>query len=99
MTSNESGDTPHLTLYTRRGCHLCDVARLLMRALQQTYPFHLREVNIEGNEDLERRFLLEIPVVEVAGKVVAQGTIDLDTVRDALINARLGTLGQFSAGE
>mgnify|MGYP003352660358 CR=1 FL=1 len=29
---------PHVTLYGRKGCHLCDVARLQLRALQQTLP-------------------------------------------------------------
>lgn len=87
--------SPHLTLYTRKGCHLCDVARLQLRALQQTLPFHIDETNIEGDEELERKYMLEIPVIEVAGEVVAQGQIDLGAVRAAIINARLGkTLGQ-----
>ncbi len=85
---------PHVTLYGRKGCHLCDVARLQLRALQQTLPFHIDDVNIEGDEELERRFMLEIPVIEIAGLVVAQGQIDLGVVRAAIINARLGkTLG------
>lgn len=84
-------EAPHLTLYGRKGCHLCDVARLQLRALQQTLPFHIDEVNIEGDDALERRFLLEIPVIEVAGAVVTQGSIDLGAVRQAVIAARLGT--------
>ncbi|MFA7250093.1 MAG: glutaredoxin family protein [Dehalococcoidia bacterium] len=88
-------DAPHLTLYGRKGCHLCDVARLQLRALQQTFPFHLDDVSIDGDPELERRYLLEIPVVEVGGTVVAQGAVDIGVVRAALINARLGTLGQY----
>ena len=85
---------PHVTLYGRKGCHLCDVARLQLRALQQTLPFHIDDVNIEGDEALERRYMLEIPVIAIAGEVVAQGQIDLGVVRAAIINARLGrTLG------
>lgn len=87
--------SPRVTLYSRKGCHLCDVARLQLRALQQTLPFHIDDVNIEGDEALERRYMLEIPVIEIAGAVVAQGQIDLGAVRAAIINARLGrTLGQ-----
>ena len=95
----DAPETPQLTLYSRKGCHLCDVARLQLRALQQTLPFRFAEVNIEGNEELERRYMLEIPVVELAGVVVAQGALDLDAVRQAVIVARLGTLGQFPARE
>ena len=88
---------PRVTLYGRPGCHLCDVARLQLRALQQTLPFHLRDVSIEGDDDLERRFLLEIPVIAVNDEVVAQAPIDLGVVRTAILNARLGTAGQLSA--
>lgn len=88
-------ESPHLTLYERKGCHLCSVALLQLRSLQQTIPFFIDRVDIEGDEDLERRFMLEIPVVEVAGEVVSQGVIDLTAIRMAVINARLGkTLGQ-----
>ncbi len=87
--------SPHVTIYERKGCHLCDVALLQLRALQQTLPFHIDRVNIEGDDDLERRYMLEIPVIDVAGAVVTQGQINLNAVRDAVINARLGrTLGQ-----
>ncbi len=84
---------PAVTLYSRRDCHLCEVARHQLRALQRTFPFHLDEVSIEGDPELERRFLLEIPVVAVAGAVVSTAPIDLDRVREAVIAARLGSLG------
>ncbi len=88
-------ESPHVTLYGRKGCHLCDVARLQLRALQQTLPFHIDDVNIEGDEELERKYMLEIPVIEIGGAVVSQGQIDLGVVRAAIIDARLGkTLGQ-----
>ena len=82
---------PVVTLYSRPGCHLCDVARLQLRALQRTFPFTLAEVDIAGDADLERRFLLEIPVVAVAGEVVAQEPIDLAKVRAAVIAATLAS--------
>jgi len=87
--------SPVVTLYGRPGCHLCDVARLQLRAVQQTIPFHLEDVNIEGDADLERRFLLEIPVVAVAGEVVSAAPIDLDRVREAIVAARLGSTGRL----
>ena len=89
-------ESPHLTLYERKGCHLCAVALLQLRSLQQTIPFFIDRVDIEGAEDLERRFMLEIPVVEVAGEIVGRGTIDLEAVRVAIIGARLGNAGQLS---
>lgn len=85
--------TPVVTLYSRPGCHLCAVARIQLQALRSTFPFQLVEVDIEGDAALERRFLLEIPVVAVGGVVVSSAPIDLDRIREAVIAAQLAGLG------
>ena len=86
-----SSGGPVVTLYSRPGCPLCGVAKLQLRALQRTFPFTLEETNIEGDPELERRFLIEIPVVAVAGEVVTQEPIDLAKVREAVIAATLAS--------
>jgi hypothetical protein len=76
-------------LYSRPGCHLCDVARAAIAALQgELPPFELREVNIDEDDELHARYLERIPVVEVDGEVVSELVLDrdrlllrLDTVR------------------
>jgi glutaredoxin len=73
-----------VVLYSRPGCHLCDRARDALEALRASSPFDLRDVNIESDPGLERRFMLEIPVIEVDGAVVAQAPVDLEAVRAAL---------------
>jgi predicted thioredoxin/glutaredoxin len=80
---------PDVVLYSRGGCHLCDVARQVLRALQRTIPFEMREVDIATDPDLERRFMLEIPVVEIAGEVVTSAPIDVDAIRAAVNHARI----------
>ncbi len=80
-------DAPEVILYERPGCHLCEVAAHQLRALQASVRFRLTTVNIEDDEELERRFLLEIPVVAVAGEVVTQAPIDLGAVRAAVVAA------------
>lgn len=54
MTANET-----LILYTRPGCHLCEQVVGLLENL----GFDWREVNIEDNPDLEKRYGLLIPVI------------------------------------
>jgi hypothetical protein len=88
-------EAPRVTIYRGRGCHLCDVARLQIRALQQTLPCHIEEIDIATDPALERQYLLEIPVVAVAGRVVTQGAIDLGAVRQAILEARLANLGDL----
>jgi hypothetical protein len=81
---------PHVTLYTREGCHLCEVADHQLRALQMSVPFHLHQVDITSDPDLERRFLIEIPVVAVNDEVITSAPIDVALVRRAVLDAGQG---------
>lgn len=54
-----------VTLYTRPNCHLCDQAKADLEALQEQVPHILTEIDISGDVDLETRYGLEIPVIEV----------------------------------
>lgn len=78
---------PAVVLYSRPGCHLCDVAETQLRALQPRFGFALAVVDIEENDELHRRFMLEIPVVEVEGEVVARAPITARALEDALTDA------------
>ncbi len=57
-----------VVLYSRPGCHLCDVARRVLVAERQDHPFELDEVDVQGDEDLERVYGIRIPVVEIDGE-------------------------------
>ena len=48
-----------LILYSRPGCHLCDLAASMLDRLKISW----REVNIELDAELEERYGLEIPVI------------------------------------
>ena len=48
-----------LILYSRPGCHLCDLAAAMLDRLGVIW----REVNIETDAGLETRYGLEIPVL------------------------------------
>jgi glutaredoxin len=57
-----------VVLYSRPGCHLCDVARRVLVAERQDHPFELDEVDVQDDEDLERVYGIRIPVVEIDGE-------------------------------
>jgi hypothetical protein len=65
---------PDLILYGRRDCGLCDEARELIQALLEQRAAAglptptLREIDIESDSDLERAFLVSIPVVELGDR-------------------------------
>jgi hypothetical protein len=78
-----------VVVYLRQGCHLCQEALDEIVALHDRgLRFELREIDIESDEELHRRLLERIPVVEVDGKIVSELVLDraalmarLDTVR------------------
>ncbi len=65
---------PQLVLYARPGCHLCEEARsfivgLLARRAERGLPSAaIVDRDIAADPELERAFLVEIPVLELAGR-------------------------------
>ena len=75
-------------LYARPDCHLCDEARAGIEQLRSDgLEFELEEIDIESDDELLRRFLERIPVIELEGEIVSELWLDADGIR-----ARLDTL-------
>jgi hypothetical protein len=74
-----------LVLYGRPDCHLCDEARDGLQALlADGLSFELEEIDIESDEELLRRFLERIPVIELDGEIVSELFLDADVLRAKL---------------
>ena len=56
-----------VVLYHAPGCHLCERARAVLDGLRAELGFELREVDISGDDELERQFRELLPVVEIDG--------------------------------
>jgi glutaredoxin len=77
-----------LVLYARPDCHLCDEARAGLESLRsEGVDFELEEVDIDSEEELLRRYLERIPVIELNGEIVSELFLDTGDLR-----ARLDTL-------
>ena len=50
-------------LYTREDCHLCDEVREIIQSFEGDIPLTLKEIDIDQNDDLIKKFGLEIPVI------------------------------------
>jgi glutaredoxin len=79
--------TLEVTLYTRPGCHLCDEAKALIAPLLAKAGGRLREVNIDGNEELRERYNADVPVIFMGARKVAKHRVDLDQFRRQLAEA------------
>jgi thiol-disulfide isomerase/thioredoxin len=58
---------PSVVLYGRPGCHLCEQAQEVLERVQGRVPFSLRGVDIDSDEELFKRYLELIPVIEIDG--------------------------------
>ena len=86
----EAPRPPTVRFYTRDGCHLCEVARDELLALRaELPPFELREIDIEGDDDLHATYLERIPVIEVGGEAVCELWLDVEALRRALDARRI----------
>jgi glutaredoxin len=72
-----------VTVYTRRGCHLCEEAEQVVRALAgDRHEVVLRDV--DADPALLDAYTVRVPVVEVDGVEVAQYQVDPTALRTAL---------------
>jgi hypothetical protein len=74
-------------MYSRRRCGLCDEARAVITAVGRTVPLELEELFIDGDDDLERRYGLRVPVVEVGGEEAFELALDPDALVERLRRA------------
>jgi glutaredoxin len=78
---------PDCTLYTRRGCHLCEEAILTLKR----YGLMPQLVDIDADPELRQRYNECVPVVEIDGHERFRGRVN------EVLLARL--LGSLDAGE
>lgn len=57
-----------VVVYSRIGCHLCDVVKETLVELQGKADFTWREIDIDTDPDLRQKFNEEVPVVFIDGR-------------------------------
>ena len=78
------GEKPTVTLFTRKGCHLCEKAKEVIDDLQKKIDFTYEECDIETKDKWTENYGLMIPVVLINGKEIQYGQIDGTTLSKAL---------------
>jgi glutaredoxin len=77
-----------VVLFSRPGCHLCDVARDTLREVRERTPFAFEEIDIERDDELELEYGIRIPVVEVDGEERFEITVDPQELAGLLADPR-----------
>ena len=58
---------PHVIIYSRPGCHLCDEAKASIQNAGIGDQFSLEEIDIESDDELLRKYKYDIPVIAIDG--------------------------------
>jgi glutaredoxin len=72
---------PHVIVYSRPGCHLCDEAKLAIATAGCDERFTLEEINIESDPELLRKYKYDIPVVVIDGVEAFRHRVDVRQFR------------------
>jgi glutaredoxin len=57
-----------VTMYSRRNCHLCEVAKEVVESARNEAEFEFEVVFIDGDAGLEKEYNEEVPVTLINGK-------------------------------
>ena len=75
-----------VTFYGRPGCHLCDVAMVVVQRVRASHDFRLEIVDIESDHALMLAYLERIPVITVDGEELCQFFVDEGELIGAIAN-------------
>jgi glutaredoxin len=57
-----------VVVYSRKGCHLCEVVKESLEKLSRRGSFTWQEVDVDSDGELRRQFNDEVPVVFINGR-------------------------------
>ena len=65
-----------VVVYSRKGCHLCEIVKETLVKLERRGGFTWREVDVDSDENLRRQFTDEVPVVFIDGRKAFKYRLD-----------------------
>ncbi len=57
-----------VVVYSRKGCHLCDIVKETLAQVQSDADFQWRELDIDVDPQLRQKYNDEVPVVFIDGR-------------------------------
>ena len=73
-----------VTVYSRKNCHLCDVATAILESVKAELDFEIEKIYIDGNDELTNKYGEEEPVIHIDGKHHDMFRVDLERFRSSL---------------
>ena len=78
---------PHVIVYSRPGCHLCDEAKETIHKAGCDEAFRFEEINIETSRELLLKYQFDIPVVTIDGIEAFRHRVDAERFRELMESA------------
>jgi glutaredoxin len=73
-----------VTVYSRKNCHLCDVAIESLESVKATLDFEIEKIFIDGDDELTSKYGEEVPVIHIDGIHHDIFRVDLERFRSSL---------------
>ncbi|MFJ7745159.1 glutaredoxin family protein [Peribacillus sp. NPDC097295] len=74
-----------LILYSRVQCPLCVKAKQILEELKKESELTYKEIDIHSDDVLVEKYGLMIPVIEMGGRIIQYGNVDISTLRSVLV--------------
>lgn len=69
-----------MKLYSKKNCHLCDVAKMELEKVKTQTGRSYLEIDIYEDDELLEMYGLKIPVVQYKEEIIQYGQIDHHTI-------------------
>ncbi len=56
-----------ITVFSRHGCHLCEVAIEVLESMQKELNYEINKIYIDGDLELEKLYGEQVPVIHIDG--------------------------------
>ena len=74
----------NVTVYSRSGCHLCEIAIDRINSVKKDYEFSLEILLIDNNNELEKEFGEQVPVIMIDDAIHDYWRVDLERFTKAI---------------
>ena len=74
----------NVTVYSRSGCHLCEIAIDRINSVKKDYEFNLEVLLIDDNSELEKEFGEQVPVIMIDSSIHDYWRVDLERFTKAI---------------
>jgi len=73
-----------VTVFSRTGCHLCEIAIDKINSIKDELNFNLEIKLIDADAELEKEFGEQVPVIMIDNKIHDYWRVDLDRFSKAI---------------